>query len=380
MARPPKAYHSRGAWRTDFNGVKNRVLVRGPKNAETRLKADKELLRLREEARLVQQLPGLDTPFAVVVEQFLAAYAGRPAYQDFGNELHWFMGLDLASDPDRPTQRAGNNVAHGGRFGVPCKSWPIRRINAEVVEGYLRRRKTAGLSGYHAFVTLRTLMNWAVKKKFLTSHDLDQVDAELRRKGRRHYLPADADVVRVFQGADGHFKELLLVYMTTGIRPSELRTVRIDEFDRENRQWVLWRHKTVHRTGRPKIVPLATEAVYRLCVSSAASRESDQMLFLNSQKEPWTYNALRLRWYRLRNKLGLDRRFTLYSLRHWFITIALESGESEALVGELAGHVDRATIDYYKKLRNGPLHQAATRVAGTIARAGIEATPQQPAG
>src|SRR5205085_586161 len=145
---PPKPYYTRNAWRTDFGGVKNRVLVRGPKNAETSLQADRELLRLREEASLFRQCPGLNTPFAVVVERFLANYAGRPAYQDFSNELHWFMGLDLASDPGNPVKRAGNNLVHGGRFGVPCKAWPIRRINAEVVEGYLRRRKEAGLSGY----------------------------------------------------------------------------------------------------------------------------------------------------------------------------------------------------------------------------------------
>ncbi len=375
MARPPKPYYTRNAWRTDFGGIKNRVLVRGPEDAQTRFQAEKELLRLREEAQLFQQSPGLNTPFAVVVEQFLANYASRPAYQDFSNELHWFMGLDLASDPDNPAKRAGNNQARGGRFGMPCKSWPIRRINAEVVERYLRRRKEAGLAGYHAFVTLRTLMNWAVKKKFIPSHDLDSVEPALRRKGRRYYLPADEDVVHVFEGAKGKFKDLLLVYTTTGIRPSELRTVRIDEFDRQNRQWVLWRHKVVHRTGKPKVVPLAAEGVYQLCVDSAGERAGDQMLFLNSQREPWSYNALRLRWYRLRNKLGLDRRFTLYCLRHWYITIALESGESEALVGELAGQTDRATIDFYKKLRNGPLHQAASRVAETIARAGIAGTP-----
>jgi hypothetical protein len=46
------------------------------------------------------------------------------------------------------------------------------------------------------------------------------------------------------------------------------------------------------------------------------------------------------------------------------------------LVSELAGHFDRATLDFYKKLRNGPLHQAASRVAETIARAGIGVAPQ----
>lgn len=371
MPRPPSPYYSRGAWRSDFGGVKNRILVRGEKNEDTELQAEEELLRLRKEDRLVHLNPSVNTPFAVVVERFLAKYVGRPAYHDFRNELHWFMGLEPDADPDHPVKRAGKNAVHGGRFGVPCKSWPIRRITSAVVEDYLRRRNQAGLRGYHAFVALRTLMNWAVKKKYIPSHQLDEIDMDLRRQGRRHYLPSDADVVRIFNAAEGKFKEILLIYMTTGIRPGEVCTVRTDEFDAEKRQWVLWRHKTVYRTGKPKVVPLGTEAAYQLCLASARDRAGDEMLFVNSQKDPWTYNALRLRWYRLRNKLGLDSRFTLYSLRHWYVTVALESGESEALVGELAGHVDRATIDFYKKLRNASVHQAASRVADHIAHAGI---------
>jgi integrase len=373
VPRPPRPWYADGAWRTDF-GHRNRVLVRGPKDPDTKLEAEKELLRLREEVQLLQRRPAANTPFAVVVERFLEAYAGRPAYEDFSRELHWFMGLDVVSNPSKPARRAGNNRQSGGRFGSPCKSWPIRRINGEVVEGYLRRRKAAGLAGYHAFVALRTLLNWAVRKKYLASHDLDTVDADLRRKGRRQYLPPDADVVRIFQGAVGKFKDLLQIYMTTGVRPSELRTVKIDEFDRTHRQWVLWRHKVVRKTGRPKIVPLATDAVFEICVAAAGDRPGDEPLFLNLKGRPWTYNALRLQWYRLRNRLKLDPAFTLYCLRHWFITVALEAGESEALVGELAGQVDRATIDFYKKLRNAPLHQAASRVASAIEQAGI--TPE----
>ncbi len=375
MPRPPKPWYADGAWRTDF-GRRNRVLVRGPQSPETRLRAEKELLRLREEAQLLRHRPAADTPFAAVVERFLAAYAGRPAYPDFRNELHWFMGLEAGKPAPQPARGdAPKRKPSGGRFGVPCKAWPVRRVTAEVVEAYLRRRKQAGLSGYHAFVALRTLMNWAVRKKYLPSHDLDAVDPELRRRGRREYLPDDAEVARVFRGSSGAFRRLLQVYMTTGVRPSELRTVTLDEFDRAHRQWVLWRHKAVRRTGKPKVVPLASDAVYQTCVEAAGERAGQGPLFLNGRGRPWTYNALRLRWYRLRDRLGLDRRFTLYCLRHWYLTKAVESGESEAMVSELAGHADRATLDFYKKVRNAPLHRAAARVAAAVEAAGIRSEP-----
>src|SRR3954447_8937017 len=100
MARPPKSWYDRGAWRTDFGGERNRVLIYGPENPEMRLQAEKELIRLREEARLVRGCPALETPFAVVVERFLESHAGRPVYSDYSNELHWFMGAAPSAEPD----------------------------------------------------------------------------------------------------------------------------------------------------------------------------------------------------------------------------------------------------------------------------------------
>jgi integrase len=383
MARTPKPWYSRGAWRTDFGGERNRVLISGPKNAETRLQAEKELLKLREENRLLRDNPGLDTPFAVVVEGFLAEYEDRPVYTDFSNELHWFMGGDSSAslDPDHAPNKRGRNKPSGGRFGFPCKSWPIRRINAELVDKYLRRRKKAGLRGFHAFVALRTLMEWARRKKYISAHDLDDVDESLRRRGHRKYIPADADVARALQAAKGRFRDLLTVLMMTGIRPKELRTVTIDEFDLPNLQWVLWRHKVVEKTGQPKVVPLESDELLEICVRHAGDRAKDQPLFLSERGRPWTYQALRLRWRRLREKLKLDPRFTLYSFRHWYLTIAVESGEDGAIVSELAGHADPASLEFYKKIRNRRLHQAARRVAETIGRVGTSdsAVDLQPA-
>jgi integrase len=188
-------------------------------------------------------------------------------------------------------------------------------------------------------------------------------------------------VVRVFNAATGSFKELLLIYMLTGIRPSELRTVRIEEFDPVKKQWVLSRHKVVERTGLPKVVPLATDELVEICKAAAGDRAGAEHLFLNPRGRPWSYNALRLRWFRLRSGLGLDPRFTLYSLRHWYLTMAVESNIDGEIVSELAGHADRTMLDYYKKVRNSPLHRAARQVAENIERAGISgARPARAAG
>ena len=55
--------------------------------------------------------------------------------------------MAAAADPGRPPTRRGKDRPSGGRFGFPCKLWPIRRIDAELVEKYLRRRKKKAWGG-----------------------------------------------------------------------------------------------------------------------------------------------------------------------------------------------------------------------------------------
>ena len=153
-------------------------------------------------------------------------------------------------------------------------------------------------------MAIRTLMNWAVRKKYLSAHDLDGIDPALRRRGRRRYIPEDADVVRAYAAARGEFRGVLLALMVTGVRTKELRTVTVDEFDRANRQWVLWRHKVVEKTGQPKVVALGSDELLDLCVASAGDRPRDEPLFLTERGKPWTYQAMRLRWRTLRSASG----------------------------------------------------------------------------
>lgn len=382
MARPAKPWYARGAWRTDFAGERNKVLVLGPKNADTKLLAEKALLELRQQARLLIDHPGMDTPIAVVVERFLDEYTGLVVYQDYRNELNWFMGADTskARGAGDKKNRRGENRPSGGRFGFPCKAWPIRRIDADLVEKYLRRRKAAGLGGFHAYVALRTLMEWARKNRYVPAHNLDLVDPKLRKRGRRQFIPEDGEVFRAYRATRGKFREFLNVLMLTGMRTKEIRTVLVEEFDPERRQLILWRHKTVEKTGQPKAVPLPTDELVEICRAGAEGRPGGEPLFLTDRKLPWTYQAIRLRWSRLRERLGIDTRFTLYSFRHWYLTMAVESGEDGAIVSELAGHSDPKTLEVYKKIRNRRLHEASRRVAQTIERAGRPGEKEAPAG
>jgi site-specific recombinase XerD len=85
------------------------------------------------------------------------------------------------------------------------------------------------------------------------------------------------------------------------------------------------------------------------------------LVFRNTKGTAWTRHTIAHRFERLRTKLNLGPGATAYSLRHLFITDALERGVPIATVAVLVGHTDTTMISrVYSKLdeRNKHLREA----------------------
>jgi site-specific recombinase XerD len=75
-------------------------------------------------------------------------------------------------------------------------------------------------------------------------------------------------------------------------------------------------------------------------------------LFRNKAGQPWTGNAIRCRFRRVREKLGLGRDVVAYSYRHAACTDLLEAGVGLAQTCELLGHTGTAMVmRHYNQLR-----------------------------
>ena len=124
-------------------------------------------------------------------------------------------------------------------------------------------------------------------------------------------------------------------------------------------------------------------------------------VFLNTEGEPWTMNAVRLQIARLRTKLGLPADLCAYLARHGFGTRAILQGVNPAVVAELMGHTSLEMVskvyvhlaDQHEHLKSavervnssstpaegepGPARKRA-RPIGPKQSAGGEASPDSP--
>jgi integrase len=144
----------------------------------------------------------------------------------------------------------------------------------------------------------------------------------------------DGEFRSLLRASTRDFKTLLFALRMTGCRPKEARTLTWDRVQED--RWVLAQHKTVHKTGKPRVIYL-TRPVQKL-MAVLRRGATGPFVFLNRRKKPWTGNAIRLRIQRLKKKLNLRKDLCVYEARHAFGTSAVVNGVDVATVAELMGH------------------------------------------
>jgi integrase len=131
---------------------------------------------------------------------------------------------------------------------------------------------------------------------------------------------------------------------------------------------VLRRHKTAKKTGKPRVIIL-TPPMVALTVRLAA-KHPEGPLFRNVDGNPWTRNAIRCRFRRIRTKLGLGGNLVAYLYRHTFTTDALENGAGIADVCELLGHTTTDMVmRHYQHLREKREHLRQAAIKATRPKA-----------
>ncbi len=152
-------------------------------------------------------------------------------------------------------------------------------------------------------------------------------------------------LLKLLENRWGHnyddFRDFLTAIWETGCRPYEARIVEAKFFDRANR---CWRFPTKLSKGkkRQRIVYLTDEA-YAI-TERQALKHREGPVFRQESGEPWEKNAIRCKFRRVKDKLGLPELCT-YTLRHSFATRMLQAGVDSHVVAKLMGHTSTRMLE-----------------------------------
>jgi site-specific recombinase XerD len=210
----------------------------------------------------------------------------------------------------------------------------------------------------------KQVFRWGVRTKRIKENPIDGIDMPLATRAdgcvtdEQHRLMFDRC------GLDRRtrpLRPLIVLLRHSGCRPGELATMTASDLSDDCSTITLTKHKSSKKRGAKSVY---LSPCGQTIAKILRSVRTDTML-LNGRGQPWTRNAIRIRFRRLRESLGLPPSIVAYSYRHAFATQALVSGVDIATVAELLGHASTEMISrHYGHLANEKQHlkDAAARV------------------
>jgi integrase/recombinase XerD len=185
-----------------------------------------------------------------------------------------------------------------------------------------------------------------------------------RPKERQEPLTAD-EATRVLGGYDLRHPigardfAILLTYLGTGLRASELTDLTLDDIHIEDGYLRVRRGKG----GKTRAVSLPGEVATALFRYRQHHRPAgdDPHFFLTRTGAPLTYNAIKLVLRRARGKSAIPRLHT-HLLRHSFSVAALRGGMDLMTLKETLGHEDIRTTSIYLSMSEAQLIEQQRKV------------------
>ena len=340
MPRQAKPFFHRGWWVTDVGGTRTK-LAHGRENRKQAEQAFHEMLAqadYKPEAKTVQQVAVWE-----LCEQFLdwvKIHRAEKTFTDYHDQLKRWVKL------------------HGKRLARDIRPLDLEQWKATFVKV---GKKPCTVN--HAIIAVQTAWNWGVRNELLLSNPLVRVE-KLYAIGRERIMTPD-EYRNMLRHSDALFRQVLLVFRLTGVRPGEFRKLTWDQISWEHHCWIIRKHKTSRtaKEKKPRIIQMPPIVENLLRCRFRVYGETP-FVFLNEDGNPWTNNALRCRMRRLRERAGIapdenGETIVMYTARHSYATAAVASGVSDRRLADLMGHTNTKTTQRYIHLGNPDLYKAA---------------------
>jgi integrase len=225
----------------------------------------------------------------------------------------------------------------------------VGKLKVHHVSDWLDDRGVGDTTRANLIGMVQTAINFCVEQGHVPANPVKHMTRPVRARRHRD-LTEEEKRLLLDATTDQNFRDLLTVLMNTGARPGEIYRVAPENVNLEDGIITLARHKTMKkREGKPRVIimaPIVREIVERLM----SGTEPGQPLFTNTRGKAWNTKAVYSRLLTLKSKHPALHGAVAYTLRHAFITGALERGLSEAVIGELCSTSPQTIHKHYNQL------------------------------
>ena len=216
----------------------------------------------------------------------------------------------------------------------------LRHLTADNVLDWLSAHSNwSSTTQSDALSHLNRAFHWGIRKRLLRTSPVAELEIKPRRQRREVvYSPEQWDRV-LAHVEDECFRDILTFLWETGCRPIEARRLEARHIDLTNDLAVLQPSET--KTKQVRVIFL-TDAAKAIC-QRLCERTPIGPIFRNSRGNPWTKDAIKCRFSRIKESAGLPG-LCAYGIRHSFATEGLKNGVDSVALAVIMGHADVSMI------------------------------------
>lgn len=235
------------------------------------------------------------------------------------------------------------------------------------LDDYRRRRNPAEATYYRRFTQLRRFFRWLSRRSSVPDPFLDlepprkpqQEAAWLTGSEFARLLDAAGAPLRARPGLAERDRIVLLTFVSTGIRRSELLALDWGDLDLESDQPSLLVRRG--KGGKPRRQPLPPALADEFRRLSQLRRPSgDEPVFCGLAGKRLTSTILATLIRRAAERAGIEKSVSAHTLRHTAATWLRQQTGDARLVAAYLGHADLSTVSRYAHVAESELHDAAT--------------------
>ena len=235
-----------------------------------------------------------------------------------------------------------------GYTGAEGNRWGISGNGSES-----SRPRASYSTVHHYYSVVRAFFNWCVREGFLAESPVARM--KLRNPPMTVVQPFSShDVLKMIEVCDldlrngaqllgSRNKAIILMFLDTGLRVSELANIEIDDIDSE-RGWIKVRGKGA-KERVVRIGATAQKALWRYLVYR--EKNKSQNVWITEEGRPMRTSGVQSMVLRLKERAGLRCKGNCHRFRHTFALHFLRRDRNPFNLQYLLGHSDLRMVRHY---------------------------------
>lgn len=215
------------------------------------------------------------------------------------------------------------------------------------------RQRASYSTVHHYYSVLRAFFNWCTREGFVSESPVARI--KLKNPPMAVVQPFSSnDVLKMIEVCDLDYrsgarllgsrnKAIILMFLDTGLRLSELTNIKIDDIDSE-RGWIKVRGKGA-KERVVRIGATAQKAVWRYLVYREKNRS--QNLWITEEGRPMKSGGIKVMVLRLKERAGVTAQGSCHRFRHTFALHFLRRDRNPFNLQYLLGHSDLRMVRHY---------------------------------